>query len=250
MRVSIIVPAFNEAEFLQNSIAKTRLALVQAGLPLANQDWIVCDNNSSDRTAQIAAELGANVVFEAQQSIARARNQGASAAEGEHLLFFDADSYASPELAADLLRAIEDPSIAGGGSMILVFGGSQFNKLRMQRMNPIFRLFGISGGAFLFCRADVFRDLGGFAEHLYALEDLEFSIRLKRQAKRRQQRVLILHEHPVFTSGRCGEMNLPSLLRLYFSNFLAVLVFLLSFILPKSWIKRLGSRLFSYWYQR
>jgi glycosyltransferase involved in cell wall biosynthesis len=250
MRVSIIVPAFNEAEYLQNSIVKTRLALVQAGLPLANQEWIVCDNNSSDRTAQIAAELGVNVVFEAHQSISRARNRGAATAEGEHLLFLDADSYASPELAVDFLRAIEDPSIAGGGSTVNVFGGSQFNKLRMQRMNPIFRMFGISGGAFLFCRADVFRDLGGFAEHLYALEDLEFSMRMKRLAKHRQQKVLILHEHPVFTSGRRGEMNMPSLLRLYISNFLAVLIFLLSFILPKFWIKRLGNRLLGYWYQR
>ena len=38
---------------------------------------VVCDNNSTDRTAEIARAAGARVVFEPFNQIARARNTGA-----------------------------------------------------------------------------------------------------------------------------------------------------------------------------
>ena len=58
----------------------------------------MCDNNSKDRTAEIARAAGARVVFEPVNQIARARNAGAAAATGIWLVFVDADSHPSAAL--------------------------------------------------------------------------------------------------------------------------------------------------------
>src|SRR5688572_5819892 len=77
MKISVIVPAFNEEQFLGKTLAQIKAA----ASALANTGWgtelIVCDNNSTDRTAEIARAAGANVVFEPVNQISRARNSGA-----------------------------------------------------------------------------------------------------------------------------------------------------------------------------
>ena len=70
-------------------------------------ELIVCDNNSTDRTAEIARAAGATVVFEPVNQIARARNSGAAAATGDWLIFVDADSHPS----ADCLPTWQDKSV-------------------------------------------------------------------------------------------------------------------------------------------
>lgn len=83
MKISIIVPAFNEEQFLGKTLAQIKAATSA----LANTGWgtelIVCDNNSTERTAEIAQAAGANVVFEPVNQISRARNSGAAAATGD-----------------------------------------------------------------------------------------------------------------------------------------------------------------------
>src|SRR5262245_52596787 len=92
MKVSIVVPACNEEKLLgttPQSIGEAARAFAGFGM-----DWelIVCDNNSTDRTAELARAAGARVVFEPINQIGRARNAGAAAASGDWLLFIDADS--------------------------------------------------------------------------------------------------------------------------------------------------------------
>src|SRR5690349_12822239 len=97
MKVSVIVPAFNEQKILEKSLAAIRKASA-AFEGTAQWELIVCDNNSTDRTAEIARAAGANVVFERINQISRARNRGASVATGDWLIFVDADSFPTPEL--------------------------------------------------------------------------------------------------------------------------------------------------------
>src|SRR5215472_7376876 len=95
VKVSIVIPAFNEERLLGDSLGKIKLA----AKAFENCGWetelIVCDNNSTDRTAEIARAAGATVVFEPVNQIARARNCGAAAAIGDWLVFVDADSHPS-----------------------------------------------------------------------------------------------------------------------------------------------------------
>ena len=56
---------------------------------------------------------------------------------------------------------------------------------------------GWAAGSFLFCRAEAFRQAGGFSEELFASEEIDLSRRLKRLG-----RMAILHRHPLLTSDR------------------------------------------------
>ena len=61
MRYSIVVPAWNEAAFPGDSLARIRAAMEAVGEH--DGELIVVDNNSTDATARIARDAGATVVF-------------------------------------------------------------------------------------------------------------------------------------------------------------------------------------------
>ncbi|MDQ8203010.1 glycosyltransferase [Pelagicoccus sp. SDUM812003] len=250
MLLSIVIPAFDEEQRIGESIRRIQAAIAANTRPGVTFELIVCDNNSNDRTAQVARELGAKVVFEPINQISRARNKGAAAALGDWLLFVDADSYPSTELLSDLLDAIASGDVIGCGTTITVPDGTPFNRLRLERMNPIYRLIKMSGGACLLCEGQAFRDLDGFTHDLFALEEVEFQMRLKRYGRRRGKRYPVLHRHPVVTSGRKGELTPRSLARLFVSNLSALLAFALFYLLPRRLARRFSRRLLTYWYPK
>src|SRR5580698_6965945 len=119
VKISIVVPAFNEERLLGESLNRINLA----ASAFQQRGWItelvVCDNNSTDKTPQIASAAGATVVFEPINQIARARNRGAEAATGDWLVFVDADSHPGPELFSDVADTIESGRCIAGGATIL-----------------------------------------------------------------------------------------------------------------------------------
>ncbi|MGH8764661.1 MAG: glycosyltransferase, partial [Burkholderiales bacterium] len=180
MKLSVVVPAFNEEKLLAGSLAAIRSAAEAFG-----GDWelIVCDNNSTDRTADIARAAGAKVVFEPHNQISRARNRGASVATGDWLLFVDADSTPSRELFADLQEAIDSGRVIGGGSTMTAGKTALSVRIALGFWNVISRNLQWAAGAFVYCEAKAFRRVGGFSEELYASEELDLSQRLKRLAR-------------------------------------------------------------------
>ncbi|MEM7029562.1 MAG: glycosyltransferase [Chloroflexota bacterium] len=250
MYISIIIPAFNEEKFIARTIERIRQAFEKNTQDDLRWEIIVCDNNSTDNTAQIAAQSGANIVFEPINQISRARNTGASQAQGDWLLFIDADSYPTPILIAEIIALIGQGKHLGCGTTVSVEGGTLFNKLRMERLNPIFRALNVSGGAFILCRTTAFQAMQGFSTSLYAYEEVDFIIRLKHFGRRRNQKFIVLYQNPVITSGRKGDYTIFSMASLYVSNFAAVILFGLYYLLPKSVTAWLGRRLLGYWYHR
>ena len=121
MKISIIVPAFNEEKLLRASLQSINASSSAFHARGWETELIVCDNNSTDRTAEIARAEGARVVFEPINQIARARNCGANAATGNWLLFIDADSQPSSELFADVADAIESGKYIAGGAPEMTF---------------------------------------------------------------------------------------------------------------------------------
>lgn len=202
MKVSIIVPAFNEERLLEHSLCKIKLA----AKAFADCGWetelIVCDNNSTDRTAEIAREAGATVVFEPINQIARARNCGAAAATGDWLVFVDADSHPGEGLFSDVGTAIKSGKCLAGGATISLDQRHFFGGLITVVWNMTSRWRRLLAGSFIFCDAAVFRKIGGFSEKLFAGEELELSERLKKFAREDGRRVVILHRHPLLTSAR------------------------------------------------
>jgi glycosyltransferase involved in cell wall biosynthesis len=204
LKVSVVIPAFNEEKGLETCVRRIREAC-NASADIANAyEIIVCDNNSTDTTAAVAAAGGCKVVCEPINPISKARNRGASVATGEWLLFVDADSWPSPELIADIAPLLGSTEYIGCGSTIRVVDGPWWFKFTWKSKNWSMRTFKWCPGGFIFCRRDAFTEIGGFPEEYYIFEELEFVKRLRRLASKRGQRFTILHKHPFSTSGRKG----------------------------------------------
>ena len=192
MKLSVVVPAFNEEKLLAECLANIREAA--SGL---DTELIVCDNNSTDRTADIARQAGAEVVFEPVNQISRARNAGAAAAGGDWLVFVDADSFPDRALFADLAETIASGRYVGGGATVRFDEADRLAQGAVAVWNAISRAMRWAAGSFVFCEAAAFRRIGGFSTELYASEEIDLSRRLKRLG-----RLMILHRHPLRTSGR------------------------------------------------
>jgi len=202
MKLSVIIPAFNEEKLVAGCVGSV-LAAFQAN---AAADWsgevIVTDNNSTDRTAELARGAGASVVFEPVNQISRARNAGARVAGGDWFLFIDADSWLHPATLAELLRTVRRNRVAGGGCLIGLDDVPPFLGNLLILWDLLSRTMCWAAGSFVFCRADAFRDIGGFSTELYAAEEIRFSQGLKRWANDNGLKVVILSRHRHISSGR------------------------------------------------
>ncbi len=202
MKVSIVVPAFNEERLIGTTLQAIREALVAFEESGWEAGIVVCDNNSTDRTADIARAAGARVVFEPVNQISRARNAGAAAAAGDWLIFVDADSTPSRELFMEVLQRIGTGRVLAGGCTVAFPIRRIDVAAAIGFWNALSRALRWAAGSFIFCEAAAFRDIGGFSEELFASEEIDFSRRMKRLARKRGKSFEILHRHPLLTSGR------------------------------------------------
>src|SRR6267143_6471832 len=156
MKISLVVPAFNEERLLPGSLSSMRAAMrgfARLGWP---SELIVCDNNSTDRTAEIAIAAGAEVVFEPVNQISRARNAGAARAGGDWIFFVDADSYPGVELFLEAADAIRAGGLAGGSTVAFEDpqrGSALLTGIWVGIWNALSRINRWAAGSFIFCEA-------------------------------------------------------------------------------------------------
>ena len=163
--ISVVVPAYNEADYIAETISSLRAAALEVEGPV---EIIVVDNNSSDNTAQIVRSLGAKVVFEPVNQIARARNVGAGA-------WVEPDSIGMPRLIFKYL------------------------------VNYGLSLKNVSVGPFLYCEREAFIRAGGFDQELYAAEEFRFAEHMKAQGRKVDKKWKLIkygQGHRVITSSR------------------------------------------------
>jgi glycosyltransferase involved in cell wall biosynthesis len=209
VKISIVVPAYNEEQLLPQSLT----CVNEASAAFTDAGWatelIVCNNNSSDRTAEVATAAGARVVFEPVNQISRARNAGAAAATGDWLLFVDADSFPTRELFADVVRAVSDGRCVAGGSTVRIGPKGIHYDAAIGWWNFLSRRLRWAAGSFIFCETATFREIGGFTEKLFAAEEISLFRRLKRFARSHGRSIVILREHPLLTSHRKAYLYTP-----------------------------------------
>ena len=102
--MSVIVPAYDEGAVIGaclRSLARQTLG----------HEVIVVDDGSRDATARIAREAGARVIDTPHQGDCSARNAGAAAAEGDVLVFCDADEEFAPEFLERLVEPLSDHTV-------------------------------------------------------------------------------------------------------------------------------------------
>ena len=183
--ISIIIPTLREGPFLERTLKNFD------GLALPHE-LIITDGGSTDETLAIAYRYTEKIVVWSgarRQTFGEAKNAGAALATGEYLVFIDADvlipdpqNFFQEMLAAfrknNKLIGMTVPlkPYAENKSWIDSFFSAPLNWFYIVS-NNIFRS-GNSSGEFQMMRADIFRKIGGFGEHLAAGEDNEMFRRL------------------------------------------------------------------------
>jgi rSAM/selenodomain-associated transferase 2 len=168
--LSVIVPAWNEAEGLAAAIESARAPGVEI---------LVVDGGSTDATAAVAAGLGVRVV-PAERGRGRQLAAGAAAARGEHLLFLHADARLPAGYAHLVRRTLADRAVAVGAFTLRIAAAGA--GLRVVEWGARQRSRWLSlpyGDQALFVRAETYQRLGGYRP-LTAMEDFDFVRRARR----------------------------------------------------------------------
>jgi glycosyltransferase involved in cell wall biosynthesis len=191
--ISFVVPAYNEELLLPATLSALHAAGQALGEPC---EIVVVDDASTDRTAAVAEEHGARIVRVAHRQIATTRNSGAREANGNLLIFVDADTVVNAAVVRAAVDAMRNGAV-GGGCDLRFDGRLPFwARLMIASFRPVYRVGRLASGSFLFCTRQAFDAVDGFDETLFAAEEAAMS-----KALRRHGRFVVLRE-TVLTSGR------------------------------------------------
>ena len=234
MRLSIVIPAYNEEHYLPDTLKKLKDAMNSEG---EKGEIILVDNNSTDRTSEIAAKFGVKVVFEPCNQISRARNIGALCSKGKFIIFLDADTHVSATLLSMAIKMLRSEGFCGGG--VLLSTGVNNNKIAnftYGLVNLVCYYLKIAPGCFIFCTREAFDAVGGFNERFYAAEEVWLSYALRKWGKNRGMKFQIIDRPKINSSPRKFEN--PNEAFLAFAS-LALLPFIAYFrTLCRHWYKR------------
>lgn len=170
VKVSVVVPAYNEESYLPMLLSALNNQTYQ------NIETVVVDNDSTDRTREVARVYGANVISNHDFNLSKSRNLGAEASTGKLLAFFDADTIPQHDLIEKFVNETEL-------GKVLV----ESNRCSQDsHLHSMFRV--LSGwlpgdtvrmafnGMFIGITRDAFDSVGGFDEALMPVdgEDVDF----------------------------------------------------------------------------
>lgn len=181
---SIIIPTLNEEKFLPRLLTSLKNQTEK------NFEVIIVDGGSTDKTIQKAREYekfipSLTIVFSEKQNVSYQRNLGAKIAQGDYLIFLDADSKVSPSFIKKLKGTIKKtpgliylpkfiPDIKTP-DITLLFELAYF-LIEVSQYTP--KPF--STGGEIIIRREIFHILGGFDEKLFLSEDHELLQRAKK----------------------------------------------------------------------
>lgn len=176
--LSVVVPTKDEEVFLPR--------LLQS---LANQthrpdEIIVADAGSTDKTREIAESFGARVVEGGLPGVGR--NKGAEAAEGDTVLFLDADVKLTNEyFIEDTLRQMRERELDIATCDVEPLSDSRVDQLIHAAYNKYVRVcagvFPHAAGFCIFIKKDLHEAINGFDENIRFCEDHDYA---KRASKR------------------------------------------------------------------
>lgn len=177
MKISVIIPTYNEADNIGCLIESLKIY----GEKHLHEIIIADSPNSTDTTKEIAQKLGAIAQKSPQKGRAFQMNFGASLATGEILYFVHADIKVNPDYAFDIVKSINS--------------GHDFGCYRYQfdtddwllKVNAFCTrmpfIWCRGGDQTLFIRKKDFLKVGKFRDDYQIMEDYEFIIRAKKVLK-------------------------------------------------------------------
>lgn len=182
-QVSFVIPCFNERDYLESCLA----SIFQQSTDPASFEVIVVDNGSSDGTRELAASLGARVLWNKRRGAAASRNMGAQEAQGRLVAFVDADCVLAPEwlptlsghLAASQTAAASAPAVPVPEDMTWVetAWAEVFVCMNRRSQSGVHFVSNLASSNLLIVKS-YFEEVGGFDEALLSCEDYDLSQRL------------------------------------------------------------------------
>lgn len=182
-RISIIIPALNEEEFLP--------VLLDSLNKQSFRDFeiIVADAGSKDNTRELATEAGARVVEGGMPGVGR--NRGAEVATGDFLFFFDADVVVPPDFLEKAYEEMQDRYLDLATCEFKPISDLRLDKVMFQFTNLTVKLNQTlnprAAGFCIFITRRLFERIGGFDESLKLAEDHDL---VERASRYRPLRVL------------------------------------------------------------
>lgn len=183
--ISIVMPTYNAEEFVHQTIQSV---LNQS---FADFEYLILDDGSRDRSLAIARQwaLGdrrIQVFSHPNQGVSATRNRGIQLSRGNLIAFLDADDIWFPEkLAAHVEHFQANPNLAVSFSRVefMTLNGEptgQVSTSRLFHLKPEDLIYEnpTSTMSSLVVRAEVFAQVGGFAEDMSYCEDLEWLFRV------------------------------------------------------------------------
>lgn len=215
-KISVVIPTYNEEKYLEDTLISIKSQNFKHPYEI-----IVSDSNSKDKTIEIAKKYADKIVITKKRGIAIGRNLGAKYANGEIILFVDADTILLPNTLNEVYNEIRKNNVSLVTSPYLSREYSvQYNfylVLSYFYIKSLY-LFGKTSqlpGFFIACKKKDFLKIGGFNERLKVLEDFDFSERMSKLGK-----ISFVESTFVLTSSRrirkWGLKAIPKYLATYF----------------------------------
>lgn len=177
-RVSVIIPCFNQAQYVGAAIQSVLAQSFQ------NYEAIVVDDGSEDNTRSVVAEFGDRVRYIRQENggLSAARNTGILAAKGEFIALLDSDDLYEPHFLETLVSILDQHSEYDAVYCVArtIDGNGNLLPQRIGRVVPSEHLYDVllRGGFFppicMFARKYCYENTGHmFDESLCRAEDLD-----------------------------------------------------------------------------
>ena len=116
--ISVIVPVYNVAQYLEKSIASIQQQTYQ------NLEIILVDDGATDESGRLCEQIAEQdervlVYHKENEGLSQARNDGLKQAHGDYVIFIDSDDYLHPEMIASLYQQLvkEDADVSSCGVM-------------------------------------------------------------------------------------------------------------------------------------
>ncbi|MFA6526313.1 MAG: glycosyltransferase [Candidatus Buchananbacteria bacterium] len=174
-KISVIIPALNEEKSLPFTLESIK-----------EQDFkdfeiIIADAGSTDDTIAIAEKYGCKVVKGGMPAVGR--NAGAKVANGEWLLFLDADVYLSDKFMSFLIEEADETSADIASCAVIPLSDKIIDQIMHATANAYINLtqyfYPHAPGFCIFVKRSLHEKIGGFDESLKLAEDHEYVKRAK-----------------------------------------------------------------------